>query len=121
LLGYAFFGERLFKNFRQLISSFGMLQVTRRASDQYTKPRLPRLLRYGRHVVTTWLQAVHGQEGGVNSSRAVWASRVDASVLEAFSASRISELYAIITEYPDSAPALEELQRALEVCNCCLT
>ena len=95
--------------------------MTRRASDQYMKPRLPRLLLYGRHVVTTWLQVVHSQDGstdgsGFNNSRALWASRVDALVLEAFSASRISELYAIITEYPDSAPAVEELQRALEVC-----
>lgn len=85
------------------------------------KPRLPRLLRHGRHVVTNWLINVHSQDGSadgdeVNNSRALWASCVNALVLEAFSASRISELYAIITEYPDSAPAVEELQRALEVC-----
>jgi hypothetical protein len=40
---------------------------------------------------------------------------VDAAVLDAFCASRIGELFAIIAEFPDSAPAVAELRRALEV------
>lgn len=66
---------------------------------------------YKERVILPWLEDLVGAE----VLRLDWCSRLDFAISECFCLVRFGELFELITEYPDSHPAVMELKHVLEI------
>jgi len=67
------------------------------------------MVNWKKDVITPWLRSIVGR----SSFNKEWKKRLDFAIQQAFCEVRISEMFSIIADYPDSKPAVEELKIAL--------
>ena len=78
-------------------------------SGEYEEPMLSSMVNWKKDVITPWLRSIVGR----SSFNKEWKKRLDFAIQQAFCEVRISEMFSIIADYPDSKPAVEELKIAL--------
>ncbi|CAG8620239.1 7539_t:CDS:10, partial [Paraglomus occultum] len=84
-------------------------RVIKRCRKVFDKPILKRATKWLYEWVYPWLSNVLPENGDADESLTVWSKRLNYHLCMMFCDLRISELFDIIIDYPDSKPAIDDL------------
>ncbi|KAJ1652782.1 Anaphase-promoting complex subunit 2 [Dispira simplex] len=88
--------------------------VTSQCAGDFETPWLDRLLRWVRGPLVRWIQMVHPSNGlQLDRSDSVVVRHATHVLHETYRQLRVTELFRIIVDYPDSLPALKDLKACL--------
>ncbi|KAL7554370.1 hypothetical protein ACHAWF_017822 [Thalassiosira exigua] len=111
-LGWVSTGGQLRRPFREALHSVTMIVIGELVSGNFEEEGvLERVLQWAMAVLQPWAYSVVGQETFVQDQ---WEAQLEYSVSECFVHMRMKELFNLVTEYPDSLPAVRELSVALD-------
>jgi len=98
--------------FREALHSFMMGVIDELVAGNFEEEGvLDRVLKWKNDVLTPWAQNVVGAEAFVQEQ---WEAQLEYAASECFVHVRMKELFDLVTEYPDSLPAVRELSVALD-------
>ena len=91
--------------------------LTTRCADRFEARQLSRLLGWLKSVVMPWLRLVLQPEDAADAADAAalqqWHARLRFVTMQSLASLRISELFGIIKEWPDSTAAVDDLEECL--------
>ena len=89
------------------------IRITRTCKDKFERPLLQRVLEWLHDFAISWLKDFIGQGTGQVDPTDQWTARLEFHVYETLCKLRTKELFGIVTDFPDSSPALDDLKTCL--------